>query len=179
MKDMQEISTYVALFLFALLAAWLLWLIFAYANQLLIGLLVAVASLSFAIWKYRDDKKKEHQNWLLRNKDAFLIEIINIVIMAAHSKGAIDMEKHIKLIQPALIAHGSKDLLEAWEDMQKISEEPNISKNMVSCEKFLRALRKDLGHKDSAIPPGHILKVMIKPDDQKMLLEAFKGVKYD
>ena len=180
---MQKIITHtitlIALVAFILSAGWLLWYLFAEANQLLIGMFAGLVPSIITIMIHINNQKKEHKNWLLRNKNAFLIEIIDMVTTAPHSNGAIDMVKQIKLIQPALIAHGSKDLLKAWEDMQKMSEETDMSKMLVRSEKFLRALRKELGHDDSAMPPGYIFTAITKPDGKEEILKHFRGAKHN
>ena len=180
---MQKIVTHtitlIALIAFSLLVGWLLWYLFAEANQLLIGLFAGLLPSIITIIIHINNQKKEHKNWILRNRDAFLIQIIDMVITASHGEDVVDMKKHVKSIQPALIAYGSKDLLEAWKDMLKMSEETDMSKMLVRSEKFLRALRKELGHDDSAMPPGYIFTAITKPDGKEEILKHFRGAKHN
>ena len=143
--------------------------------------IVAVASLGFTILTYREDKERAHKEWLLRNKEAFLIELIDIMGLCfseKHFYNIAPMQKRLELLQSALITHGSKDFLEAWDDCQNMSE-GDLSEMLGQAEAFLRAIRKELGHDDSEIPPGHVLKIMVKPDQREKLLKYFKDVKYD
>ena len=143
---------------------------------------VGVASLIFTIWKHRDDKKKEYRNWLLRNKEALLIEMVDILIGTIHleeqERSDDDLLERMKLLQPAVIAHGSKDFLKAWENHRNIPE-GDLFESFRQTERLLRAIRKELGRDDLGVPPGHILMSIIETDDREELLRIFKDVKYD
>ena len=179
MGNKWEKIGFVVLLMVILLVGWLGWYLFVYANHWRILAFVALATLIFTIVTYRIDKKREDREWILRNREAFLIEIMVMIFSTMRGGSVVDIIKQVKLIQPALIAHGSKDMLEAWDNIQNTLEETDSSKRMVEYERFLRAIRKELGRDDSEIPPGHILKVIIHADERGALLKDFEGVKYD
>ena len=189
MSDVWRKIGYVILLIIILFVGWLLRHLFVEINHLLTGGgLIALASLFFAIWKYRDnkkkereDKKEEHEEWLLRDKEALLIDlidIISIILFKAREHNAGYLQKRMELLLPAFIAHGSKNLLEAWYEFQDMSE-VDLSDKFIQAEKLLRVIRKDLGQDDSETPPGHILMVIVKPGEREELLKHFRDVKYD
>ena len=190
MGNKWEKIGFVVLLMAILLVGWLGWYLFVYANHWRILAFVALATLIFTIVTYRidkknerDDKNREHKEWILRNKEAFLIEIIDIIIEASNDETdddevSDDMVKRVKLLHPAFFAHGKKDFLDAWYNFQ-IAPKDDSSKTFIESERLLRAIRKELGHDDSKIPPGHILMSIIKIGEREELLEHFKDVKYD
>ncbi len=152
-------------------------------SQLLLGLIAGLIPSIITILMQRQNQERERQNWLLRNKDAFLIEIIEIFVSQTDPERKMtnkEMAKRIKNMRPAMIAHGSGDTLEAWAEMTSSSTE-NMSMEEITKrgERFFRAIRKDLGRDDSNTLPGAVSATLITEEEKQAIFDACKGEKYD
>ena len=59
--------------------------------------------------------------------------------------------------------------------MKNQTIQKDFSKRIKAGERFLRAIRKELGHNDSSMSPGEVLATMLKPEDKQAALDACKG----
>ncbi len=158
---------------------YLLQYLFGESSQLIIGVIVGLIPAIITIYLQRENQKREHQNWILRNKDAFLIEIIDIYTSLLGSNKKQDVEKRLKNIQPAILAHGSGNTLKAWEELMSSTENVSLKEMARRGERFFRAIRKDLGRDDSKVRAGSIYATIVNLEERQAILDACKGEKYD
>ncbi len=158
---------------------WLFWYLLSNNFNLFAGLMAGLTPSMITIYLQRENQKREHQNWILRNKDAFLIEIIDIYTSLLGPNKKQDVEKRLRNIQPALLAHGSGGTLKAWEEMASLTKGESPDAIIRRGERFFRALRKDLGRDDSKVRAGAVWAIILKPEDRQKAFDACKGEKYD
>ena len=73
-----------------------------------------------------------------------------------------------------LMIWGGSEVIETWNKFEMVSQESNGDSNeiVVVMEKFLRAIRKDLGHNDHLLKFGNLIGLMITSEDKKIILDA-------
>lgn len=131
-------------------------------------------------------EKKDDYNWLLRNKEACLAEIVDIFISLANDQQSSEEQKNklllqrVKRLQPALFVWGSPQVLRAWNELQEIPSDGETLENTIRRgEKFFRAIRKALGHDDSFLKPGELWATLLKSEEKQTALDACKNEVYD
>lgn len=157
------------------------WLISSNAN-LAIGLIAGLMPSFITIWQYKQQVEREHKNWLMRNREACLVETIDIFISLVRENKEYSekkLEQRVKRLLPALFAHASAPTLKAWEKMKEISPHTNQRDIIRKGERFFRAIRKDLGHDDSELRAGALYGTLLDADGKQQALKACKGETYD
>ena len=142
---------------------------------------------SVVLWYSQIRKEKsEHHDWLLRNKEACLAEIVDIFISQLQDKESSERAKNAKLLerikylQSGLFVWGSPTILHAWNEMQETSVEGiSVEEATRRGEKLFRIIRKELGHDDSSLKPGGLWATMLKPEEKEMAFEACRGEVYE
>ena len=189
----------VVLVLFVGLSAGIIWLIyflFTSNPNLLLGLVLGLTPTAVTIWQYKQQTKLEHKQWLLRDRDACLIETIDVFVSLlqeqkkTNSKQQVDkFLERFKDLRIAVFTHGSASTLKAWDvlmvEMVKqsqaaISQVATISENetLRAGERFFRTIRRDLGHDDSDLQPGELWGTLFDEELKKKALKACKDEDY-
>ena len=160
----------------------LVYFLFTSKQDLFIGLLAGLVPTAVTIWQYRKQTKREHEQWLLRNRDAFMIEIINIFVSMLDRKDKTDSEQEqkellerIRALRPALLAHAPASTLRAYTALQDLSGKNTMREG----ERFFRAIRKDLGHDDSKLKPGEVWGTLLDKEGREEILRSCRGERYD
>jgi hypothetical protein len=92
-----------------------------------------------------------------------------------NTKTAEEQEEFFQEIADAFILHGPSPVVQAWLLWLRNSD-PVTAGTFVAWEGFLRALREDLGHDNSGLPKGDILRLFIKEDsDSTELWEQIRS----
>ena len=141
---------------------------------LLAGLLPTII-----FWKLQIRREKnEHHNWVLRNKEAYLIELVDTLSKTLNSKeDEAKKEKKIftslRSFTPALIVWGSPAILTAWNELgRNASKDTNTG--IRKAEQLLRTIRNELGHDDSNLRKGEVMSIFIKGDEKDKIIEVCK-----
>lgn len=159
------------------------WIVFKYFTRETLIALIAGALPSLIFWRTQIRKERQdHRNWVLRNKEAFLIEFIDSLSQRLNNtdKSATKQEKELlktlDYLRPALIAWGSPSIIEAWNNLGRIKES-NSTEGIKQGEKLLRTIRKELGHDDSNLEKGEVMAFFIKGDEKDSVIKACKDLK--
>ena len=176
----------------------LLWRLFQGNQQLVIGLIAGLIPSAITVYMNNKNQKSEHRNWVMRNKEAFAIELIDTIISQTNSdrqQSTDEFSKQARLIRNALMVHGKHGTLSAWQELSSWGENQNgeeeenqngeeeenqdekerLAEAMVRMEKFIRAFRKDLGHDDEDIPLGEILATTLDKKGRDTLREYLRS----
>ena len=166
--------------------ALLFWFFSNVSHEILIGMFAGLMP-SGILWHLQIRKEeKEERDWLLRNKEAFLAEIVDTLTSALHDKknseekkGEI-MLKRLERLQPALLIWGKPYVFYAWNDMQKNSHSTESMESKIkNGERLMRAIRKQLKHDDTSLKPGMVWATLLNTGDKQIALDACKGEVYE
>ncbi len=149
--------------------------------RLFLGIIIAFMSLAYKIISDRIKKREEHQEWLLRNKNAILIEIVDLLTSGLGSTkniGRRELDRRLKNINPALIAHGSNELLKTFGAFRKSKGQQNTDEIIKTGERLLRIIRAELGLDDSKMLPGGVLSSILGESGKQFAFEICKDEKY-
>ena len=149
-------------FLFAI--TWLIYWLINTQPQLFAGIIVGLIPSAITVWQYRKQAEQDHQNWLLRDRNACLVEICRLFFSLAHDsrgtngklegKKLDNLTKQIKKLQPAFLAHASVATLRAWNELQYQVQNQDAKEITRRGERLFRAIRKNLGQNDKKLLPG-------------------------
>ena len=154
------------------------------SHEILLGLFVGLTPSVILWYSQKNKEEKEHKNWLLRNKEAFLIDFMDIFISLSQDKTSNAKQKEeivlkrMHHIQLALLVWGSSAMFRAYEELLKATGEDFASKTR-SGERFFRIIRNELGHDDSALAPGAVWAHLLKSENKQQALDACKGEIYE
>ena len=169
---------------FALLALipFLLW-VFA-ANLLeadaniktsVIGFIGAIAVASFTHYQ---TKKREISSRHFANKRESYMEFIDLIfeMMKATKENRVTSQKKMidKMFafKKSLMVWGGPEVIAEWNSFElKANKQQSVTETMQIFENILRAIRKDLGHDDNALPPGSLVALIIVSEEKKMVLD--------
>ncbi len=162
-------------------------LVFIFRNvdyQILLGVIVGLIP-SGVLWHLQKKKdEKDHRDWLLRNREAYLLEIVDILISSASMKESSEEKKlknmldRLKNFNSAILVWGSPSMLRAWNEMQQVPVGVGIKQATRNGERFLRKIRKELGHDDSKLKPGEVWATLLIPKDKQGALDACRNEVY-
>lgn len=171
---------------FLVIVGLLLWVFSAISHEILFGVLVGLVPSGILFYQERQKAKMEYRNWLLRNKEACLIELVDTFISGLYDKKSSEEKKaekimkKLQMIQSSLLIWGSPSLIGAWNELQtSIGTSKSDEETMRHSEKFFRVIRKELDHDDSDLAPGEIWATILKSDEKQKVLDACKGEIYE
>ena len=148
--------------------------------------LMALLSSGVLVYLQKRKEEREHRNWLLRNKEAYLTDIVDLLISSIQDKESSEKVKQAKLLKrlkhlkPALMLWGSPSFIRAWDLMQQMPTGVDSETAIATGEKFFRAIRKELEHDDSSLKPGEIsATILLKHEDKQIALDACKNEVYE
>ncbi|NCF49128.1 MAG: hypothetical protein GWP36_06395 [Bacteroidetes bacterium] len=99
---------------------------------------------------------------------------------ASYPTSGVSVEpKLVKRVIPTMLVWGSPNLIKQWEKMAISPDGGDSSDNIRQGKRFLRTVRKDLGHVDSDLKPGALWALLIKPEEKQEAYDACKGQTYD
>lgn len=164
----------------------IIFLFWFFTPEVLLAFIAGASPSVILLYLQNRKEEKEHRNWLLRNKEAFLAEIADIFVSSLHDTKNSKEEKgkrvlqRIKHLQPALFVWGSPSILRAWNEIQERSTAGDSLEDATrKGERFFRTIRKELGHDDSSLKPGEVWATLLKPEDKQKALDACKGEVYE
>ena len=164
----------------------LIFLFWFFTPEVLLAFMAGATPSAILLYLQNRKEEKEYSNWLLRNKEACLAEIVDIFISSLHDTKGSEEEKgkrvlqRIKRLQPALFVWGSPSILRAWDEIQERSTAGDSLENSIrKGERFFRTIRKELGHDDSSLKPGEVWATLLKPEEKQKALDACKDEVYE
>ena len=162
----------------------LFWFFSKVSHEILLGLFAGLVP-SLVILHIQNRKNQvEHHNWLLRNKEAFLTEIVDIFISPLHDEKGSEKAKNDKILKrlnrflPALFVWGSPSIFRAWSELIQSTDPDSLEDSIKKYERFFRAIRKELGYDDSSLAPGEVSAILLKLEDKQKALDACKDEIY-
>lgn len=149
--------------------------------ETLLALIVGLMPSIIYIWTQRSSKKREHANWILRDKRAHLLELVSMFSSLLTDKSSDEIKqrniaKKLELVRPGFLIWGPPDMIELWNNLFDDRSDP--TENIKKGERMLRIIRKELGHNDSKLPPGAIIATLIKAEEKQKVYEVCKGEVY-
>ena len=162
----------------------LFWFFSNVSHEILLGLFVGLTPSVILWYSQKNKEEKEHKNWLLRNKEAFLIDFMDIFISSCQDKTSNAKQKEetalkrMHHIQLALLVWGSSAMFRAYDEFLKVTGEDLAGKTRTG-ERFFRIIRNELGHDDSTLAPGAVWGHILKPEDKQQALDICKGEIYE
>ena len=171
-------------------------------HQLFIGLTAGLIPTVITLYTQKKIRETERRNWLLRNREAFLIELVDILVgRMLKSKTqpltiriftwifdcilyCLFLKTNSLLVRFAdikspLVTYGSARSIRLWNEISSNKDNSDSSRIIRSGEKFLRSIRKDLGIKDHKLQPGELWATLLLSKDRQQALDACKGERYD
>ncbi|MDD9868773.1 MAG: hypothetical protein OXU50_02600 [Gammaproteobacteria bacterium] len=183
----DTIISFVTFLIIVAIVGSLFWFFSSVPHEILVGIFVGLVP-SGILWHLQIRKeKREHRNWLLRNKEAYLTELVDILISSLHDEKGSEEEKVLKIrnklkhFLPALLVWGTPPMLRAWNDLQNSRAKGGESEEdfIKGGERFFRTIRKELGHDDSALKPGELWATLIRSEEKQKVLDACKDEVYE
>ena len=164
----------------------LIWLLFSTVSQeILLGLFVGLTPSIVLYYLHIRKEERDRHDWLLRNKNAYLTEIVDILVSSGYNKEGSEEKKTATLLKrfehlrPALLVWGAPSVLHAWNELQQISHDTDSVESIIrKSERFFRVIRKELKHDDSKLAPGMVWATLLKPEEKQKSLDACKGEVY-
>lgn len=110
-----------------------------------------------------------------------MIELLDKMLVSAAkaSKTRVsnaDVLKRVIEIRKQLIVKGSADLVMAWDNFFESAQKSTNPEDVIKAgETLFRALRKSMGHDDSALPFGMLTAIYLQAEDKHMALKSTKG----
>lgn len=155
--------------------------------NLLIGVVVGLVPSMIAINQKKKDREEDYSKWLMQNKEACAIELVNTFITAIYTDKELSNQKkqdrmleRLNRVIPALVIWASPSLIRQWEELTTAPQGDDVANVTRRGERFIRTVRKDLGNKnDYRLAPGTFWATLVKSDDKQKAYDACKGEKYD
>ena len=105
----------------------------------------------------------------------FMDLLFDMIVMTKKNR-KFDNEELLKRyipIKKAIMIWGGPNLIEEWNFFETAPEQVQTSEQaLFMFEKILRAIRLDLGHDDSSLPPGSLIAMILIAKDKDMVLGA-------
>ena len=180
---MKKISGWVLVVFLIVLSGWIIWtfiLNFMEASpNVKAGLLGAGGAVVAALIANYLTRKRDIASRHFDDKRKGYMHFIDLYfdILSAQKNGknlaSIDMEGRILEFKKALMVWGGHELIEMWNRYEIESDPANANddnpqQRIFDMDKVLRAIRKDLGHRDSSLQDGELVGLMIS--DKENLL---------
>lgn len=184
--ERKPIKTWVGLTVFVialgLLGLGVSFILNYFQPETLLALIVGLMPSIIYMWTQRNSKKREHANWILRNKQAHLLELVSMFNSFLIDKSSDESKqrkfaKKLESFRPGLLIWGPPAVIELWNDL--IDKTGDSAESIKKGERMLRIIRKELGHDDSSLTPGAIMATLIKAEDKQQVYEVCKGETYE
>ena len=117
--------------------------------------------------RHFDDKRQLFRTFM----DVLFGAMMSSIKKGAKRQQALPMDKLLE-IKKLLMIWASAETIKAWSESMEVDrplDETDIE-TLIRHERFLRAMRKDLGHNDSALADGELIQLIIRGDDKKKLM---------
>lgn len=181
----MKTQTFIGFAVFLVIAALVVWFFIATELDILLGVLVGLVPSAILLYQERQKAKREDRNWLLRNKEACLIEMVDAIISGISDKKgtkeerAARMVERLQMLRSPLLIWGSPSFISAWNQFQRTSHGGDPSEIFKASERLFRAIRKELEHDDSDLVPGEVLATILRLEDKGIALDACRGENYE
>ena len=149
-----------------------------------VGLIAGLSPYGVTVYLQKRKEEREHYDWLLRNKEACLTEMVDVIMSLLHDvkKGKkIDEDELLEKfqqLQPAMMLWGEPSVIDAWGSIQQSSSR-GLEEIIRSGERLFRAIRKELGVDDSSLKLGELWAALLKPEDKQTALDACNNEVYE
>ncbi|MDA8002161.1 MAG: hypothetical protein MPL62_12855 [Alphaproteobacteria bacterium] len=163
--------------------------IWNYASQnpgfslgLLVGLFPAAVSAYIAFAVQNKKEKSEYQKWLLEKREAVFAELVSVIGGAVESTRVSEIATvgtsgeiaaAVRKCKPKLAMWAPASLLRDWrvleESCEIVSSQEEFEDALWAIDDFFRAFRKELGHDDSALARGELVRVFLDSEDAMMM----------
>ena len=170
-------------------------------HQLFIGLIAGLIPTVITLYTQKKIRETERRNWLSRNREAFLVEWVDILVgQMLKSKTqpltiriftwifdcilyclflkANPLLVRLADIKSPLVTYGSARSIRLWNEFSSNKDNSDSSETIKSGEKFLRSIREDLGIEGHELQPGELLATLLSPEDRQQVLDDCKGERY-
>ena|ERR1035441_728021 len=145
-------------------------------------LAAAAVVIGVAIFQRRWEKSQELDRLHREQMSPIYKQLIEMIkdVDEFSKKPEKDQEAFFKDLSTKLILHGPTPVISAWIEWQRAAAiEPMSVATFVAWEGLLRAVRRDLGHDNSALPSGDLLRLFLNEDDNdesRALWQALRAV---
>jgi hypothetical protein len=128
----------------------------------------AVAGVIVVVVQRDRQKRQELESAHRKQMSPIYRQLVETVkdIDAFTSKPQEEQEAFFKDLATKLILYGPTPVVKAWNVWQRATAlDSNSPATLIAWEGVLRAVRKDLGHDNSALQPGDLLRLFVAEDD--------------
>lgn len=135
------------------------------------SVVAAVGAVALAIvqrrWEKRQELERLHREEMSPIYEQLVDRLKDAEKMAAEAQNA----EFFKELTTKLLVHGSPPVIKAWVAWRQTGpqQSPEDLRLLVAYEQVLRTIRADLGHDDSSLALGDLLRVYINDVDEGLL----------
>jgi hypothetical protein len=144
------------------------------ADPSVVGSFATALGAIIAVVIQRSREKRQELEQSHREKLAPIYEELLDTMRDFESRGEAENEAFFKRLQTKLLLYGPTPVIQEWLAWRRLGEtlsEPNITL-VLTWERVLRAIRKDLGHDDTDLQPGDLLRVFVNDLDEALAADG-------
>ena len=177
MKVIRIIGVSLLIILILSFVGFLMWSLLKAEANTRASVLGAATVIVVGIFTHYQTKKREIAARHFSDKrDGYMnfIALLFDMILATKKNGHIDNEELLKRYVPvkkAIIIWGGPKIIEEWNYFETMPNNQTPKQALLRFEKILRAIRVDLGHDDSSLPPGSLVAMILVAEDKSTVLD--------
>jgi hypothetical protein len=138
-----------------------------------------VAGVVVVVWQRNREKHQELETAHREQMSPIYEQLVeNLKDMGAFSsKPEKEQREFFQDLGTKLILHGPTPVINAWNAWSRAPSNPVVPATFVAWENLLRAIREDLGHDNSNLPRGDLLRLWINEDDDEDSIKMWQGIR--
>ena len=182
-RGMSRLFSFAAVVAVLAFGGWLIWIFIDNVREadasIMVGLIGLLGMLTAALIAHYQTKKREINARLFDDKSKGYMHMIDLLfdfIIKGKKGEELTEEQTLEgmlKFKKALIVWGGPKVIEAWNSFEVNSASERTPHDMVrEMEGILRAMRKDLGHDDSALKFGSLWGLMLVAEDKNAAFEV-------
>jgi hypothetical protein len=117
-------------------------------------------------WEKSEEAARLHRDEMAPIYEDLVDRLKDLEKIAAQGQ----VEDFFKELTTKLLVHGSPQVIRAWLVWQRCGQQRNEDdlRLLVAYERVLRSIRADLGHDDSSLAPGDLLRIYVTDLDESL-----------
>lgn len=130
-------------------------------------LAAAAVAIGVAVFQRRWEKSQELERLHREEMSPIYEQLIETVktIDEFAQKPAEEQQAFFRDTSTALLLHGPSPVVQAWVTWNRVLGAQPVSVPIRAQEKLLLAIREDLGHDNSSLQPGELLRLFVNEED--------------
>ena len=145
------------------------------------SIIAASAAVGAALWTQSHIRKREREARLHDKKLNTYTQLVEVLfdVIAQQKSGQKTNETRLMRAmlecKKAFVMWASADFILEWTEMENRAEKGSTEEKVLAFDSILRLMRKDLGHDDSALPPGSLIGVLLTSSSREDLARSMAG----